>query len=253
MGDKMYYIKEVAKMAGITTRTLRHYDEIGLLKAKKSSNQYRIYDEKDIDKLQQICIYKMFGLSLLDIKKVLNKEQKEVDLLTEHLKNLEKEKQRIQTLIQTIKKTIKYHKGENQMTNQEKFIGLKEEMIKDNETLYGSELKEKYDQEEISSSYQKIRKMSKYQFDEAKKLEKQIINQLEIAIQTADVKSNEARKLCEMHQRWIKMYWETYDEKKHLGLVDLYVSDDRFKAYYEVAGHDAAIFLRDAMYSFLSA
>ena len=68
-----YTINKLAKVAGVTTRTLRFYDEIGLLApARISSNGYRIYGKKEIDRLQYILFYRELGVSLEEIKNILN-------------------------------------------------------------------------------------------------------------------------------------------------------------------------------------
>ncbi len=69
----MYNILELAKMSGISTRTLRHYDQIGLLiPEKRTDANYRIYTSKDVDTLQQILLYKELGFELKEIKTILS-------------------------------------------------------------------------------------------------------------------------------------------------------------------------------------
>jgi len=68
-----YTVKELSKMSGISTRTLRYYDQIGLLVPPRlSSSGYRIYGENEADILQQILFYRELGVSLGEIKKLLN-------------------------------------------------------------------------------------------------------------------------------------------------------------------------------------
>lgn len=83
-----YTINELAKLAGISTRTLRYYDEIGLLSpARMSSNKYRIYGQEDVDRLQQILFYRELGVSLKEIKKILSSEYFDrLAALEDHLK-----------------------------------------------------------------------------------------------------------------------------------------------------------------------
>jgi len=247
----MYTIKEMAKLAGVTTRTLRYYDEIGLLKAKKNESNYRIYEESDIDRLQQICLYKSYGLALLEIKSILNDHSVLIDKLYDHLTYMKKEKMRISKIISTIEKSILNQKGAITMKQDEKFIGLKEKMIEDNEKKYGAELHKSYDKE-VENSYDMIRKMDKQSFSKAKTLEKDILKQLKVAYDTHDVNSNEAIQLCKMHEKWIKMYWRTYDKEKHLNLVKMYVDDNRFTAYYDKVTKGATKFLYQAMLNYLN-
>ena len=66
-----YTINNLSKLAGVSTRTLRYYDEIGLLKPKRiSTSGYRIYGEDEVNLLQQILFYKELGISLDEIKEI---------------------------------------------------------------------------------------------------------------------------------------------------------------------------------------
>lgn len=91
-----YSIKKLSEIAGVSTRTLRYYDEIGLLKpARVSSSGYRIYGKKQVDILQQILFYKELGMSLDEIKEIIqNPNFDRINALKEHkIKLLEKRKQ----------------------------------------------------------------------------------------------------------------------------------------------------------------
>ena len=101
----MYLIKQVSEISGVSVRTLHHYDEIGLLSPKKHENGYRYYSEEELSLLQTILYYKYLGFSLKDIKNLM--KQEEEDLLP-HLKHqlilMQKEKERLLTLIDTLEK-----------------------------------------------------------------------------------------------------------------------------------------------------
>lgn len=249
----MYKINELSKLAGVSTRTLRYYDKIGLLSPSNiAENNYRIYSEKEIDLLQQILFYKELGFSLTDIKSILNSDKFEfLEALYYHKEKLTLKQERLNKLLYTINQTIKKEKGEIKMSNDEKFKNLKEEYISNNESAYGNEIKEEFGTDTIEASYEKIRKMSKWEFNEAHRLGKEINKLLAIALKTNDPMSEEASRVCEMHQKWIQMYWATYSTEAHLGLVDMYTNDERFKAYYEKVGEGATEFLKQAMNIYL--
>ena len=78
-GIKMYFIKQVSELSGVSVRTLHHYDNIGLLSPQKDENGYRYYSEGDLSNLQTILYYKYLGFSLKEIQSFL--QQKEEDLL----------------------------------------------------------------------------------------------------------------------------------------------------------------------------
>lgn len=93
-----YSISELAKLAGISPRTLRYYDQIGLLKPKRQQNSnYRYYDSNDVDLLQQILFYKEMGVPLNEIKKLMQNMTKEARLtvLCSHLNELNQRKVRL--------------------------------------------------------------------------------------------------------------------------------------------------------------
>ncbi len=69
---KQWYAKDLSELAKVSVRTLHHYDRIGLLKPSlRQSNNYRLYSEKDLLKLQQIIALKFFGFDLSQIKRLI--------------------------------------------------------------------------------------------------------------------------------------------------------------------------------------
>ena len=121
----MYQIKEAAQLSGISVKTLHHYDKIGLLIPQKSENGYRVYSESDLEQLQIILFYKYLGFSLKKIAELLSQEEQELlPHLNKQLQFLQQERERLDTLISTLQKTIQAQKGERRMTTQEKFVGF---------------------------------------------------------------------------------------------------------------------------------
>lgn len=117
-----YTINELAKTAGVSTRTLRYYDQCGLLPpCRVSPNGYRIYGQKEVDRLQQILFYRELAMPLADIKKIL--ETADFDRMTaleNHLSALRAKRGRLDLLISNAEKTIKTMKGETVMSDKEK-------------------------------------------------------------------------------------------------------------------------------------
>lgn len=130
-----YTVKSLAKIAGISSRTLRYYDEIDLLKpCRISSSGYRIYGEEEVNTLQQIMFYKEMGLPLEKIKEIiLNKDFNQKNALIAHRNKLKEEQLRIETLLRNVEKTIKSMEGDLVMSNKEKFEGFKRDLIEKNE------------------------------------------------------------------------------------------------------------------------
>ena len=121
----MYLIKTVSKISGVSVRTLHHYDEIGLLSPQKKENGYRYYSEEDISFLQMILFYKYLGFTLKKIKELLKQEDGEIlNNLRIQLDLMQKEKQKLLTLIDTLEKTIASQERRVTMSTKEKFNGF---------------------------------------------------------------------------------------------------------------------------------
>lgn len=242
-----YTIKDVSQMAGVSTRTLRYYDEIGLLvPLRVSSSGYRIYGEEEINKLQQILFYREFDLPLDKITSLLHTRGHDREmLLREHRQKLLAKRDQIDQMLQTIEKSIAETKGMMRMKDTEKFKGLKEKSLKANEEKYGKELREKYGEEVVEESNRKYRGQSQETYEKAERLAQEILEKLYAAMEEKDPGSREAQEVAALHKEWISLYWPTYTKEAHRGLAQMYVEDDRFRAYYDKEKEGAAEFLRD--------
>ncbi|MDF2840549.1 MAG: transcriptional regulator, MerR family protein, partial [Clostridia bacterium] len=141
-----YTVQKLGSLAGVSTRTLRYYDEIGILKpARINSSGYRIYGQNEVDKLQQILFYRELGVNLDSIKDIVTAPSfNGANALREHREKLLEKKEQLDLLIANVDKTIALTEGRIKMTDKEKFEGFKQKMIDDNEKKYGAEIREKY-------------------------------------------------------------------------------------------------------------
>lgn len=247
-----YSIKKLSEIAGVSTRTLRYYDEIGLLKpARVNSSGYRIYGQTQVDILQQILFYKELEISLDEIKEIIqNPAFDKISALKEHkLKLLEKRKQ-IDMLLENVNKTLLNAERGMNMSDKEKFEGFKKSTIEKNEKKYGKEIRNKYGEEIINKSNDKFMKLTQEEFNEAKALEKEIIDLLIKAKKNNDPTSIEAERVAEMHKKWLCFYWDQYSKEAHAGLAQMYVYDERFKEYYDKYGEGLTEFLRDCILNY---
>ena len=145
----MYHIKEAAQLSGVSVKTLHHYDKIGLLVPQKSENGYRTYCQADLERLQVILYYKYLGFSLEKIAELLSQDdQTLLPHLVRQLEYLQQERDRLDTLISTLQKTIQEEKGERKMTMKEKFAGFTYE---DNQK-YQQKAVEEYGQEVMAEA-----------------------------------------------------------------------------------------------------
>jgi DNA-binding transcriptional MerR regulator len=244
-----YTVKQLGNMAGISSRTLRYYDEIGLLKpALINSSGYRIYTQVEVDQLQQILFYRELGVSLCQIKEIITAPSFDgLQALRDHREKLLAKRQRLDQLILNVEKTITTQERGIEMEDQEKFEGFKEKLIADNEKKYGKEIRTKYGDEVIDLSNNTMKGMTREQYARWEQLSSTIIGTLIKAMETGDPASGLAQETAELHRQWISFSWGNYNKEAHAGLVQMYVDDERFRAYYDRHKPGAAQFLRDAV------
>ncbi|NLO43149.1 MAG: MerR family transcriptional regulator [Bacteroidales bacterium] len=245
-----YTIQKLAKIAGVSTRTLRYYDEIGILKpARINSSGYRIYGQKQVDTLQQIMFYRDLGVQLEQIKGILNEPDFDaVNALMGHREKLLAKREQIDRLIANVNKTLDEKEGRTKMSDKEKFEGFKKRMIEENEKKYGKEIREKYGEETINASNAKMMNMTQEQYDAFAKLGEKLSQTLVKAMETGGPTSELAQKTADLHKQWLMCTWSKYTKEAHSGVAQLYVDDERFTAYYDKIKLGAAKFLRDALH-----
>lgn len=245
-----YTVQKLGKLAGVSTRTLRYYDEVGILRpARINSSGYRIYGEKEVDRLQQILFYRELGVSLDSIKEIVTAPSfNAANALIEHREKLLEKRNQLDTLIANVDKTIAITGGKIKMSDKEKFQGFKKNMIDDNEKKYGKEIREKYGKDTIEKSNAKVMNMTEQQYEEVTKLAKQVMITLAEAFKNGDPASVIAQEAADLHKQWLTFYWSKYSKEAHAGLAQMYVDDERFTAYYDKEQPGMAAFLRDAVF-----
>ena len=244
-----YTIQKLGQLAGISTRTLRYYDEIGLLKPTRiNSSGYRIYGETEVDRLQQILFYRELGVNLESIKDIMTSPTFDrTNTLREHREKLLEKRTQLDTLIHNVDKSIRQTERKISMTDKEKFEGFKQTLVDDNEKKYGKEIREKYGEETINKSNAKVKGMTEEQYTEIQKLEEQLFSHIKSAMETGDPAGELAQKAASLHRQWLSFYWDQYSKEAHAGLAEMYVADERFTAYYNKLQSGATEFLRDAI------
>lgn len=245
-----YTVQKLAQLAGVSSRTLRYYDQIGILTpARVNSSGYRIYGQKEVDRLQQILFYRELGIALETIKEIMTAPSFDAEkALKEHREQLLEKRKQLDLLITNVEKTIASTEGRMDMSDQEKFEGFKKKMIDENERKYGKEIREKYGQETVNQSNAKLMNMSQEDYEAVTKLEAEVREALAEAFATGDPAGEQAQKAAELHKRWLTYYWTEYSKEAHAGLAQMYVDDERFTAYYDKEQPGMAAFLRDAIH-----
>jgi len=244
-----YTVQKLAALAGVSPRTLRYYDEIGLLKpARINTSGYRIYGQAEVDRLQQILFYRELGMELAKIKEIMAAPTFDgATALREHRAKLLAKRKQLDLLIANVEKTIALTEGRIEMTDQEKFEGFKQKLIDDNERKYGNEARAKYGDAAVDRANAKIKNMTQADYAAVTKLADQVLETLAAALQTGDPGSELAQQAADLHRQWLTYFWSEYSKEAHAGLAQMYVDDERFRAYYDAKQPGAATFLRDAI------
>lgn len=239
-------IQQIAKLAGTTSRTLRHYGDIGLLPASSvGSNGYRHYDEAALVRLQRILLLRELGLGLAQIGEVLDREHTQEDALTGHLAWLRQEQDRLTRQIASVESTIHALRGGEQLMAENMFDGF-------DHTQYKDEVEQRWGKQAYADSDRWWRGMSA----EEKAGWKQRVADLGrdwIAAAGSGMapESAEAQALARRHVEWLTGIPGTPatdpDNIKAyvIGLGEMYVADPRFGANY--GGEKGATFVRDAL------
>lgn len=244
-----YTVQKLSKLAGISPRTIRYYDEFGILKpARINSSGYRIYGQAEVDRLQQIMFYRELGVDLETIKEIITSDTFDATAaLKSHYEELLARKRQLELLIKNVEKTIEYQEGRRFMMDKDKFEGFKKNLIDENERKYGKEIREKYGEETVNASNAKLMNMTQEQYEEFEKLTKDVIDTLKDAYATGDPAGELAQKAADLHRQWLSYTWKEYSKEAHAGVAQMYVDDERFTKYYDQHQPGLAKFLRDAV------
>lgn len=141
-----YKVKEVSGIAGVSVRTLHHYDEIGLLTPGAVNEAgYRFYTDRELEKLQQILFFREIGFSLKEIKAILDSPSFDrKSALEAHRELLLEKKRRLEGIIDTVTRTIQSIEGGGKMSDKALFDGFDMTPIEEHKKKYAAEVRQKY-------------------------------------------------------------------------------------------------------------
>ena len=249
-----YSIQELSRLSGVTTRTLRWYDEIGLLKpCRVAESGYRYYGPEEVDRLQEILFYRALGVELSQIRVCLDDPAHDrLETLRSHLTALEEEKQRLEGVIHSLRETILTQERKKIMSDEKKFEAFKRRVVEENEASFGKEAREKYGDKDVDAAAAAVMHLTKEQYQEWTDLDEEIRRRLEEAVQSELVpEGEEGKAIASLHKRWLSFTGGAYSVQRHRGIAELYVMDERFTAYYDRNRSGCAQFLRDAVHCWI--
>ncbi|WP_063063512.1 MerR family transcriptional regulator [Nocardia violaceofusca] len=238
-------IAEVAKMSGVTARTLRHYDDIGLLTpAHVGSNGYRYYDEHSLLRLQQILVLRELGLGLAEIAEAVDSEPDTLAALKRQYARLLAERDRLGRMVETVARTIAELEGNKEMSVQ---INRPENLFAGfDHTQYDDEARQRWP-EQFEQSRQASADMTAEDVERMQReLTATMIRMAEFM--AAGTPVEDAAVQAEIHTQYegLRRFW-TPNRSAYTCLGQMYVDDERFKANYERIAAGLAEYQRDAM------
>ena len=234
-------IQQVARLAGTTSRTLRHYDETGLLPPTRvGANGYRYYDQAALVRLQRILLLRRWGLGLGQIAAFLDADTDDIHALQQHLARLHTERERLDRLIVGVTATVtRMQNGEDLMAD-EMFDGF-------DHTQYRGEVEQRWGESAYADSdawWRGLDESGRQAFlTEAQDLAAAWRAASEAGLDPA---SDAVQELARRHHRWVTTGWggRQVPGEALTGLAQMYVDDERFGRHY--GGPQGASYVRDA-------
>jgi DNA-binding transcriptional MerR regulator len=236
-----YGIRQVVDATGLSSRTLRHYDAIGLLPAARDASGYRCYTRADLVRLQRIVVMRDLGLPLASIRRVLEGDTDDVAALRDHLADLRRRRALSDKQIARVERTIQRVQRQEELMPDEMFEGF-------DHTQYRDEVQNRWGEQAFADAdrwWRGIDGQDKQGFMD---------EHAQIAVDWAaarnarlSVDSEPVREIAERHARWIARGWggRTPTPEALVGLAQMYVDDERFAANY--GGVEGATYVRDAL------
>jgi MerR family transcriptional regulator, thiopeptide resistance regulator len=239
----MLTVKQLARLAGVTPRTLHYYDEIGLLRPTRTGeNGYRYYGEDALLTLQQILLYREMEMPLARIRQIMTDRNFDILAALEHHRTeLAHRAARLERLRATVDNTILHLKGVKEMSKKQFFEGFSDEQ----QQAYENEAMRLYDPETVKASAKRWKSYSA--------AEKQRIGEEGNAVYAGFVSampkgptSPESQACVERWRKHMDYFW-TPNLDQLVALSEGYVDDPRFKANFDQIHPELAEFVRDAV------
>lgn len=245
-------VGEVARLAGVSVRTLHHYDELGLLTpSRRSEAGYRLYTDEDLERLQQILFYRELGFGLEQIAVVMNAPDFDRRaVLLEQRRLLAAEIRRLQATLRLVDKTIASIQGGYQMTKEEMF-----EVFGDfDPSQYEAEVQERWGHTDAyKESAQRTKQYTKADWqrfkNESDEIGSEIARLMDRGVPPTDPRAMDA---VERHRLQIDRWFYPCSREMHAELGKMYVTDERFRRTYEAIRPGMAQYVCDAIHANLA-
>ena len=232
---------QAAKKAGVTSRTLRHYDAIGLLTpADTAPDGRRYYGDAELLRLQHILVLRELGVDLTTTARILAAEPgNAVGLLRSHLAALTAERDRYARLAATVTRTIDSLEKGTPMTTDDMFEGFQH-------ARYEPEARERWGDTAVDRSNANWERLGEDGKKRHMRIDQEIVEALGAAARIhLAPESPEVQDVVARHYAWLTQIW-TPNAEAYVSLTQMYVDDERFRVHYDEVTPGAAALLRDA-------
>lgn len=246
--EMVYTVQQLARLAGVSVRTLHYYDQIGLLRpAGRSPGGYRQYSEAVIVPLQQIMFFRELGFSLNDIKAIMSRPDfSPLEALESHRTLLTRRVERLAELLTTVDRTIRQLKEGAGMQIKDYYEGFSDEKVQE----YREEVRRRWGEETLHDSEGRVVRMGKAGFA-ALQAEGRAIFQSIADNMFRGFDSPVVQEQVRKWRQWLE-HFSTYSDGAAFGLGRMYSEDPRFAAYFEQFGEGLPSFLTKAIEHFFA-
>lgn len=235
----LYSISELAQLAGVSVRTLHHYDQIGLLKpAGRSQGGYRLYQQAQLYQLQQILLFKELDFSLPQIRQMLSEPNFDLRASLRQQQQWIRERQlQLDTLQQTLSHTLASLEHEEMSKTTQLFDGFSDKALREEAvSRWGDEVKQSQASWDAKTSSDQ----------QALQAQGEALAQQFAALRHLPAETREVQQLAQAQHSWLNAFSPCPAARLPM-LGEMYVHDERFKAYYDRFGVGTAEFVRDAL------
>lgn len=243
---------EVARLAGVSARTLRHYDAIGLLEpASHGHGGLRRYGRPELLRLQQILLLKRLGLRLDTVAEILEGHLEPVEALRRHAAEIDTERSRLDRLADTVAATIRQLEGGQPMAPETWFGGLDPAT----DAQYRDEARRRWGQAAVERAWATLQELTPEQRRAIPEAFNDINTRL-AALHDAGTPAADpaAQAVTADHYRLVASHWgEGPTAEAYRGLGALYTDDPRFQGTYDRIGDGFAAYMRAAMDAYAAA
>lgn len=243
-----YSINALAKLAGVSVRTLHHYDEIGLLVPRRNDkNKYRVYGEAELLRLQQILFFRELEFMLPEIAAIIDSPEFDVLIaLKDHKTMLLRKQKRITGLIKMVDRTIDRITKKINMKDEELYDAFSKEEMEE----LSAEAKQRWGHtDQYKESEKKVRGMTKEQFAVIQKEGEEIAKE-GARIVNEPIYGAAAQALIAKHYKHLSNFY-TPTLEMYKGLAEMYLADTRFTEYFAKYNPKLPQFMHDAMIHFV--